>query len=121
MANLLRMRKNPLETRIPDHKDPHQFLRCGTAVAVQVLTDRVNWLSVADGIVPLDPARTRIAPSVLLPLRLCSLTSRRGTQTSLLRGGLALAKEELTSARNHQLILAHRNVGLPSIQPLPRK
>lgn len=77
MSNLLRMRKHPLETPIPDHKDPHQFPHSGTAVAVRVLADRVNWLSVVDGIIPWDSARARIAPSVLLLMLVSNVLSRR--------------------------------------------
>lgn len=35
-------------------------------MATRVLADRVNWLAVVDDILPWDPARARIAPSIVL-------------------------------------------------------
>ena len=46
--------------------DPNIFPNTGIALATRVLADRVNWLAVVDQLLPWDPARARIAPSVVL-------------------------------------------------------
>lgn len=46
--------------------DPNIFPNTGVALATRVLADRTNWMAVVDGILPWDPARARIAPSILL-------------------------------------------------------
>lgn len=46
--------------------DPNLFPHTGIALATRVLADRANWLAVVDRILPWDPARARIAPSVIL-------------------------------------------------------
>lgn len=46
--------------------DPNLFPNTGIAWATRVLADRVNWLAVVDQVLPWDPARARIAPSVVL-------------------------------------------------------
>ncbi len=71
------MIKNPIETIVPDYKDPHHFPQSGTAFAVRLLADRVNWLSVVDAIIPWDRARSRIAPSVLLLMLVINVLSHR--------------------------------------------
>ena len=60
------MIKQPIVTTVSSTKDPHYFPHSGTALAVRLLADRVNWLSVVDTLFPWDRARSRIAPSVLL-------------------------------------------------------
>ena len=73
----LGMIKNPIDTVIPIQKDPHLFPHSGTAFAVRLLADRVNWLAVVDTIIPWDPARARIAPSVLLLMLVMNVLSHR--------------------------------------------
>lgn len=46
--------------------NPDIFPNTGIALAARVLADRVNWLSVVERLLPWDPARARIAPSVIL-------------------------------------------------------
>ena len=55
-----------MSVEVASTKDPNYFPHTGTALAVRLLADRVNWLSVVDTLLPWDPARSRIAPSVLL-------------------------------------------------------
>ncbi len=43
----------------PCDYDPNSFPRSGTALAVRLLADRVNWLSVVDTLIPWDRARAR--------------------------------------------------------------
>jgi len=60
------MIKQPMATKVASTKDPNYFPHTGTALAVRLLADRVNWLSVVDTLLPWDRARSRIAPSILL-------------------------------------------------------
>lgn len=46
--------------------DPNIFPHTGIALATRVLADRANWLAVVDQLLPWDPVRARIAPSVVL-------------------------------------------------------
>ena len=55
-----------MSVEVASTKDPNDFPHSGTALAVRLLADRVNGLSVVDTLLPWDPARSRIAPSVLL-------------------------------------------------------
>lgn len=71
------MIKKPIEMQMPTQKDPNHFPQSGTAFAVRLLADRVNWLSVVDGIIPWDQARSRIAPSVLLLMLVINVLSQR--------------------------------------------
>ncbi len=71
------MIKNPIETIVPNQKDPYLFPHSGTAFAVRLLADQVNWLAVVDTIIPWDRARARLAPSVLLLILVMNVLSRR--------------------------------------------
>lgn len=71
------MIKNPIGTIVLAHKDPHHFPHTGAALAVRLLADRVNWLAVVDAIIPWDPARPRITPSVLLLMLVINVLSHR--------------------------------------------
>ncbi len=46
--------------------DPHIFPHTGITLATRILADRVNWLAVVDQLLPWDPVRARIAPSIVL-------------------------------------------------------
>lgn len=46
--------------------NPDIFPNTGIALVTRVLADRVNWLAVVDHMLPWDPARARIAPSIVL-------------------------------------------------------
>ena len=71
------MIKQPMAVTIPAHKDPNYFPHSGTALAVRLLADRVNWLSVVDTILPWDQDRSRIAPSVLLLMLVINVLTHR--------------------------------------------
>jgi transposase len=71
------MIKKPIPTTVPTHPNPTYFPQSGTAFAVRLLADRVNWLSVVDTIIPWDRARARISPSVLALMLVINVLSHR--------------------------------------------
>ncbi len=71
------MIKQPIVTTVSSTKDPDYFPHSGTALAVRLLADRVNWLSVVDTLLPWDRARSRIAPSVLLLMLVINVLTHR--------------------------------------------
>ncbi len=71
------MIKQPIVTTVSSTKDPDYFPHSGTALAVRLLADRVNWLSVVDTLFPWDRARSRIAPSVLLLMLVINVLTHR--------------------------------------------
>ncbi len=71
------MIKKPIATTVPTHPNPTYFPQSGTAFAVRLLADRVNWLSVVDTIIPWDRARARISPSVLVLMLVINVLSHR--------------------------------------------
>ena len=46
--------------------DPNIFPHTGITLATRILADRVNWRAVVDQLLPWDPVRARIAPSIVL-------------------------------------------------------
>jgi len=71
------MIKKPIETIVPTHPDPTYFPHSGTAFAVRLLADRLNWLSVVDSIIPWDRARARISPRVWLLMLVINVLAHR--------------------------------------------
>ncbi len=71
------MIKQPLAVTVSSTKDPHHFPHSGTAIAVRFLADRVNGWSVVDTLLPWDPARSRIAPSILLLMLVINVLCHR--------------------------------------------
>ncbi len=71
------MIKTPISTQVAATPDPDYSPRSGTALAVRYLADRINWLSVVDTLLPWDPIRARIAPSVVLLMLVINVLTYR--------------------------------------------
>lgn len=71
------MIKTPISSQVAATPDPDYSLRSGTALAVRYLADRINWLSVVDTLLPWDPIRARIAPSVVLLMLVINVLTYR--------------------------------------------
>ena len=71
------MIKLPVAINVASTKDPNYFAHSGTALAVRLLADRVNWLSVVDTLLPWDPIRSKIAPSVLVLMLVINVLTHR--------------------------------------------
>ena len=77
LSNPCDMMKPPRSVEVASTQDPNYFPHTATALAVRLLANRVNGLSVVDTLLPWNPARSRIAPSVsLLTLVINVLTHR---------------------------------------------
>lgn len=58
-------------------QDPNSFPATGLSLAIRWLADRVNWPAVVDGLLPWDPQRAKIAPSVVLLTLIMNVLTQR--------------------------------------------